>query len=54
MLRKNPSMFLLVCTAVAFFTLGRAPGAVNLRRSDLDMMPIAGGDPSSGLAQSNA
>ncbi len=28
---------LLACTAVAFFTLGRAPGAVNLRRRDLDL-----------------
>ena len=30
-------LLLLACTAVAFFTLGRAPGAVNLRRQDLDL-----------------
>jgi len=30
-------LLLLACTAVAFFTLGRVPGAVNLRRQDLDL-----------------
>jgi hypothetical protein len=32
---------LLACTAVAFFTMGRAPGAVNLRRQDLDLIAAA-------------
>jgi hypothetical protein len=30
-------LILLACTAVAFLTMGRAPGAVNLRRQDLDL-----------------
>jgi hypothetical protein len=34
-------LILLVCTAVAFFTVGRAPGAVNLRRQDLDLRAAA-------------
>jgi hypothetical protein len=32
---------LLACTAVAFFTMGRAPGAVNLRRQDFDLIAAA-------------
>ena len=32
---------LLACTAVAFFTMGRTPGAVNLRRQDLDLIAAA-------------
>ncbi len=31
-------LILLACTAVAFFTMGRAPGAMNLRRQDLDLV----------------
>jgi hypothetical protein len=34
-------LLLLACTAIAFFTVGRAPGAMNLRRKDLDLIPAA-------------
>jgi hypothetical protein len=34
-------LILLSRTTVAFFTMGRAPGAVNLRRQDLDLLDWA-------------
>ncbi len=32
---------LLACTAVAFFTLGTAPGEVNLRRLEVELVAKA-------------